>query len=160
MQFQPRFVAVAETNAWSWQTVSLIENNLDEFVKKQFGAAANFAKMAKDDGSFYIWTSTDGRKLFAYGKGSLIYFGNDEAAIEKCLAAASGAAENLAANDALNSLRESSSGALAYGYVAPGGVAEFADYIGVSTAVEASSEENPRAFISSSCAADFEKNNS
>ena len=149
LQFQPRFVAIAETNAWSWQATRLIENNLDKFVKKHFGATANYEKMSNDGGEFYVWSGTDGRKLFAYGKSSLIYFGNDEAAIKKCLAASGGAAENLAANDALNSLRESSKDALAYGYVAPAGVGEFADYVGVSTAVEASDETNPRAVISS-----------
>src|SRR4030095_8939258 len=32
LKFQPRFVAVVETNAWSWQTTSFIEDKLGEFV--------------------------------------------------------------------------------------------------------------------------------
>ena len=148
LNFKPKFAVIAETHAWSWQMNSLVENNLDGFIRKQYGADAKLEKNRKDAGTLYKWTSNDNRQSFAFVEGSLIFFGNNEESIEKCLAAKKGAAENLTKNDLLNSKREATKNSLIFGYVSGDGIKQIADLIGVKQAIETSEEEAPRSFIS------------
>ena len=147
MNFKPKFAVIAETNAWSWQTNSLVEQNLDNFVRKQYGADAKLEKNPKDAGTLYKWTSNDDRQSFAFVEGSLIFFGNNIESIEKCLAAKNNSADNLTKNDLLNSKRESAANALSFGYISGDGIKQVADLIGVKQAIDTSEEEAPRSFI-------------
>lgn len=52
LNFKPRFVAVAETHAWSWQTVSFAENQLAGLVVKNFGDDAKLEKTERENGTF------------------------------------------------------------------------------------------------------------
>ncbi len=148
LNFKPKFALIAETHAWSWQTNSLVENNLDDFIRKQYGADAKLEKSPKDTGILYKWTSDDNRQSFAFVEGSLVFFGNNIDSIEKCLAAKNGAAENLVKNESLDSKRESAKNSLAFGYISGDGIKQIADLIGVKQAIETSEEEAPRSFIS------------
>lgn len=148
LNFKPKFAVIAETHAWSWQTNSLVEKNLDGFIRKKYGADAKLDKTAKDNGTLYKWTSADNRQSFAFVEGSLIFFGNNIDSIEKCLAAKSGTAENLTKNDLLSSKRETAKNALAFGYISNEGINQIADLIGVKQAIETSEEAQPRSFIS------------
>lgn len=145
LNLKPRFVAVIETHAWNWQAVSLAENQIDVFVRKSYGAAAAREASERDDGRFYTWTAADKRRVFAFVRGSLIYFGNDAATIERFLAVAAGAAENLTLNESL--ARVYSNGNAAFGYVSSDGIKQIADLAGVSVAVSASEETDGRSFI-------------
>ena len=147
LNFKPKFAVIAETHAWSWQTAALVENNLDEFIKKKYGADVKLEKLSKEAGTLYKWTSGDDRQLFAFVEDSLIFFGNNEESIEKCLAAKSGAAENLSKNGSLNSKRDMAKNALSFGFVSNEGIKQIADLIGVKQAIETSKEEAPRSFI-------------
>ena len=115
LNFKPQFVAVAETHLWSWQTVSLAENQLDNFVRKNYGNQAKLERSEKDGGKFFSWTAKDNRQVFAFVKDSLIYFGTDAATIEKCSAIKKDEADSLLKNESLS--RAYAKNNLAFGYV-------------------------------------------
>ena len=138
----PRFVAVAETNAWKFQAESFTENQLGEFINGLYGGEVDLTTEAKYDGKFYVWTSRDGRKAFALVQGSVIFFGNDESSIEKCLAVKRGEAESIA-----NNPKTAAGERLAFGYVSPEGFAQIANLAGASFAVQASEDGSVMSFI-------------
>jgi len=138
----PQFVAVAETNAWSWQATSFAENKLGEFINQIYGGGIELTVTPKDGGKYFVWTAADGRKAYASVHGSVIYFGNDESAIEKCLAVKRGEAESIAKNSKITTGER-----LAFGYVSPDGVAQIANIAGVSLAIEASEEGEVQSFV-------------
>ena len=80
LNFRPHFVAVAETNAWGWQTSAFVENKLGEFVNEAYAGEVELEKSQRKDGEYYVWTSQEGQKAYALQQGSLVYFGNDESA--------------------------------------------------------------------------------
>ena len=145
LNFKPQFVAVAETHAWSWQTLSFAENQLNDFVMKNYGDAAKLERLDEADGKLFTWTASDGRKTFAYVENSLIYFGNNWSAIERCLAVKRGEAESLAKNESLT--RVYSENNLAFGYISSTGIAQIANVAGVSLAVNTTEESEARSFI-------------
>ncbi len=145
LNFKPQFVTVAETHAWSWQTLSFAENQLNDFVMKNYGVDAKLERRDKADGKLFTWTASDERKTFAYVQNSLIYFGNDWSAIEKCLAVKKGEAESLEKNDALT--RAYSENNLAFGYLSSAGIAQIANLVGVSLAVDTTEESDARSLI-------------
>lgn len=145
LNFKPRFVAVIETHRWAWQTASFAENQIDRFVKRNYGENAKLELTEKADGKFFVWTASDNRQAFAFVRGSLIYFANDRATIEACLAVKKGEAESLLKNESLT--RAYSADNLAFGFVSPEGVAQIANLAGVLIAVQASEESGGRSFI-------------
>lgn len=144
LNFKPRFVAIADTYAWNWQTLSFVENRLGEFVNETHGGEVTLETGEKWGGKFFTWTATDGRKVFALVRESRVFFGNDEAAIEKCLAVGRGEAESI--NKTAKNFG-SFKDVLAAGYVSSDGVAQMAAVAGVSAAIETTEDENARSFI-------------
>lgn len=145
LNFKPQFVAVAETNLWSWQAVSLVENRLDRFVRKNFGAAVRLEKTDRSGGIFFTWTASDEREFFAFVQDGMIYFGNDAAALEKCLSVRRGEADGLLKNESFARARSENN--LAFGYVSPAGVAEIARLAGVSFAAKTVEDADGRNFL-------------
>ena len=143
LNFQPRFVAIAETNAWGWQATNFIENQLGEFVNDVYDGEVEMQSTPRDDGKFYVWTAQDGRKAFALQQGSLVFFGNDESAIERCQAVKRGEAESIAKNSKILD----DDGRIAFGYVSPEGIGQLANISGVSLAMGASEEEEVKSFV-------------
>lgn len=142
--FKPRFVAIAETHAWNWQTLRFTENQVGEFVNDVYGGEVSLETSDKPGGKWFVWTATDGRKIHAFVQNSRIFFGNDETAIEKCLAVQRGEADSFAKN---GKSFETAKDALAFGYVSGEGIAQLANLIGVSAAIEATEEDAGRNFI-------------
>ena len=145
LNFKPQFVAVAETHLWSWQTVSFAENQLDKFVRKNYGEDAKVEKSKKNGGNHFSWTANDKRQVFAFVQGSLVYFGTDATTIEHCLAIKNGADDSLMSNESLS--RAYAKNNLAFGYVSAEGIKKFADFAGVNVAVETTEESGGRNFI-------------
>jgi hypothetical protein len=143
LNFQPRFVAVAETNAWGWQATNFIENQLGEFVNDVYDGEVEMQATPRDDGKFYVWTAQDGRKAYALQQGSLVFFGNDESSIERCQAVMRGEAESIAKNSKITDDSEK----IAFGYVSPEGIGQIANIAGVSLAMGASEEEEVKSFV-------------
>ncbi len=146
LNFKPHFVAVADTHTWEWQTRGFVEEKLSTFVKENYGETVDVQISDKNGGKFYTWTATDKRQIFAFVKASQIFFGNDETAIEKCLAVKRGEAENLLKNEGFARF-DKAENALAFGYISPDGVAQIANLAGVSTAINATEDAGGRSFI-------------
>jgi len=97
----------------------------------------------KHDGKYFVWTANDGRKAYGLVEGSLVYFGNDESAIEMCMAVKRGEADSIAKNPKITNGER-----LAFGYVSPEGVAQIANIAGLSLAKQSSEEGEVQSFIS------------
>ena len=159
MNFKPRFVAIADTHAWNWQTLSLAENQIGNFVNETYGGDAS----SKNSGQRRRkMVCVDGerreRKFSLLSEGSQIFFGNDESAIEKCLAVKRGEADSLLKNeDFRRAYAANAENKLAFGYVSTEGVAQIANLAGVSSAIEATEEADGQKFYRARFAADFAK---
>jgi hypothetical protein len=148
LNFKPHFVAIVDTHAWNWQTISLAENQINNFVKDVYGEEAGLEKSERNDGKWFVWTSKTGDKVFAFVRESQIFFGNDAAAIEKCMAVKNGESDSLLKNESLSRAYASNSeNNLAFGYVSPEGVAQISNLAGVSVASETAEEAQGQSFI-------------
>ncbi|MFZ1702103.1 MAG: hypothetical protein WBO10_12005 [Pyrinomonadaceae bacterium] len=143
---QPRFVTIADTHAWNFQAVAFADQKLGEFVTDIYKSDTTEEQADKHGGKYFTWTAADGRKAFALVIDSQIYFGNDESAIEKCLAVRSGEADSLAKT---NKLPPRVPGSLASGYISTDGVAQIASVIGLKLASEASDDPDAQSAIAS-----------
>ncbi|MEO8041786.1 MAG: hypothetical protein ABI646_04155 [Acidobacteriota bacterium] len=144
LKFQPRFVAVVETKAWGWQTTSFIENQLGEFVNDVYGGEVEMEMTPRNDGKYFVWSAQDGRKAFALQQDSLVFFGNDESAIERCQSVKRGEADSIAKNPKITEDER-----LAFGYISTEGIGQIANIAGVSLAMSASEEEEVKSFVAS-----------
>lgn len=152
LKFKPHFVAVADTHQWKPTAVSIAENQVGRYARQIYGAEIKFEKSEKRDAKFFVWTNAaDGRKLFAAVSGGVIYVGNDENLIDKCLSVGRGEAESLAKNENLARAREESAvGAekdLAFGYISSAGVGQIANLLGVSAAMQVSEQDAIKSFV-------------
>lgn len=141
---QPRFVAVADTHAWNSNAVAFAEKKLGSFVANIYESEPNLEKTDKHGGKYFTWTATDGRKAFALVIDSLIYFGNDESAIEKCLAVKRGETDSILKT---GKIPVADPATLAQGYVSTDGIAQIAGLIGLKFASEAADESEVRSAI-------------
>lgn len=132
-RIQPRFVAVADTHAWNYQAVAFAEQKLGSFVEDIYDSEPKLEKSDKHGGKYFVWTAPDGRKAYAVVIDSLIYFSNDESAIDKALAVRRGEADTIAKT---NKIQPADAQTLASGYVSTDGVAQIAALIGVKFASE------------------------
>ncbi len=142
LSFQPRFVAILETNKWNFQVLTFAEERLGLFISEAYGGEATLESSDKLGGKYYIWSGQDGRKAYGLVIGSLIYFGNDESSIERCLAIGRGEEESIAKNPKITNGER-----LAFGYVSPDGIAQISNIIGISLAKQSSEEGDVQSFI-------------
>jgi len=147
LNFKPRFVAIADTHTWNRYTLQFTEERLGEFVNETYGGEVSLDTSDKAGGKSFVWTAKDGRKVFAFVAGSRIFFSNDETALEKSLAVFRGEADSLIKNESLAKMRETAQSALAFGYVSTDGIAQISNLAGVSTAMDATDDEEGRSFI-------------
>ena len=141
---QPHFAAIADTHAWSWQARSFAENQLGEFVNNVYGGGITLDTAPKNGGTYYTWTAEDGRKAYAFVDGSLIFFGNDEGSIDRCVAVKRGQADSILKNPKLPAADPA---ALAQGYISTDGVAQIANIVGLAMASKTDEEEEVKSFI-------------
>jgi hypothetical protein len=141
---QPRFVAIVDTHAWNYQAAAFAEHKIGDFVGHIYGREITIDSSAKYDGKFYSWSSEDGRTAFALVVGSLIYFSNDETAIEKCLAVKRGEGDSFAK---AGKLPASDGATLASGYVSTEGIAQIANIGGLKFAADASDDGEVRSAV-------------
>jgi hypothetical protein len=147
LNFKPRFVAIADTHAWNRYTLQFTEEKLGEFVNETYGGEVTLDAAEKDGGKSFVWTAKDSRKVFAFVKDSKIFFSNDSTALEKSLAVSRGEADSLVKNESLSRMRETAKQALAFGYVSADGIAQISNLAGVSTALDATDDDEGRSFI-------------
>lgn len=143
LNFQPRFVAAAETGLWNFQVINFTEGELGSFINEVYGGEVTLDISDKHDGKYFVWTARDGRKAYALVIGSVVFFGNDESAIEKCLAVKRGEIDPISKNQKITDGER-----LAFGYISPDGVAQVANIAGISLALQASDAGEVRSFVS------------
>lgn len=149
LNFKPRFALIADTHSWESTAVSLVEMNIGRFVKERYGEDVKLDKGEKNGVKFFHWTSKTNEKIFASIIGSLIFVGNDETIIDKCLAVKRGEADNLLKNqDFVRAVEKSKDEKnLAFGYISTDGIAQIANLAGISVAIGTSEEDVVRSFI-------------
>lgn len=148
LNFKPQFVLIADTHSWERTNLALVENQINHFATKIYGDATKLEKSEKSGAKFFIWTAEDQRRIYAAVDGNLIYVGNNEIALDKCLAVKRGEAENLTKNESLAQLRERGGDKkLALGYISSEGISQIANLVGVSVAVDAAEEDSAKSFI-------------
>ena len=138
----PQFVAAAETNAWNYQAIGFTENKLGEFINDIYGGGVQLERFPRHEGDYFVWTAQDGRKAFGLVIGSLVFFGNDESALEKCVAVRKGEGDSFAKVGKLPAGDH-----LASGYVSPEGVGQISNIAAVQLAIGSGEEEESRRFI-------------
>lgn len=143
-KIKPHFIAVADTHSWNSATLSFAENTLGEFVNETYGGEVSLETSDKNSGKYFVWTATDGRKVFAFVEKSLVFFSNDESGIEKVFAVKKGEADSFAKS---GKSFEKTENILANGYVSGEGIAQIANIAGISTAIDATDSEEGRSFI-------------
>ncbi len=143
---KPIFVAVADTHSWNSAAVAFAENRLGGFVAGIYDSEPKLELSEKFGGRYFAWTAEDGRRAFALVIDSIIYFANDETAIEKCLAVRRGESDSIIRSD---KVRPAEAATLARGYVSADGVAQIANVVGLKYAAEASDDGEVRAAIAS-----------
>jgi hypothetical protein len=134
---RPRFVAVADTHAWNYQAVRFTEERLGSFVEEVYRSDPKLERSDAKGGTYFVWTADDGRKAYALVINSMIYFGNDETAIDKCLAVRRGDSDSLARAGKF----QPAAGALAAGNISREGVAQIAGLLGVKFASVAGDDD-------------------
>lgn len=149
LNFKPRFALIADTHSWESTTVSLVETQIGRYVKENYGEDIKLDKGEKNGIKFFHWTTKDNQKIFASITGSLIFIGNDETIIDKCLTIKKGEADNLLKNQEFVRAFEKSKDEknLAFGYISTDGIAQLANLAGVSVAIGTSEEDVVRSFI-------------
>jgi hypothetical protein len=130
---QPTFVAIVDTHAWNWQAVAFADQKIGEFVMGIYHSDVTEERGDKYGGNYFTWAAPDGRRAHALVTGSLVYFSNNEAALEKCLSVVRGEVDSLAAAGKVSQTQES---AIASGYISPDGVAQLANVVGLLSASE------------------------
>ena len=141
---QPHFVVIADTHAWNYQTVAFAEQKLGSFVAEIYDSQPTLEMTDKSGGKYFTWTAKDGRKAFALAVDSLIFFGNDESAIDKCLVVRIGGSDSVAKS---GKVPASDPKTIASGYVSTDGVAQIANIIGLKFASEAGEDSEVQSAI-------------
>ena len=141
---QPHFVAIADTHAWNFQAVGFAEKKLGSFVESIYDSAPTLEKSDKNGGKYFTWTAKDGRKAYALVIDSLIFFGNDETAIDKCLAVKRGEADSIVKT---GKVQPADPTTLASGYVSTDGIAQIANIVGLKFASEAGDDSEIQSAI-------------
>ena len=141
---QPRFVAIANTHGWNFQAVRFAEDKIGSFVEDAYDSEPKLEKSDKHGGKYFTWTANDGRKAYALVIDSLIYFGNDESAIEKSLAVRREEADSIAKT---GKVQPAAPGTLASGYVSTDGIAQIASIIGLKLAADVDEDAELRSAV-------------
>lgn len=119
LQINPRLVIVVETHTGEARVEKAITNTLGDFARRAYGNP-KFEKADRDGTPLFVWTAPDGgKKIIAAMSGSVAFVGNDEAAVQACLAVRRGERASLATDTGLTEMRRrvGADGALAFGYV-------------------------------------------
>jgi hypothetical protein len=141
---QPKFVAIAHTHAWNFQAVKFAEQKLGSFVAKLYDSEPKVERSTAKGGEYFTWIANDGRKAHALVIDSLIYFTNDESAIDKALAVRHGETDSIAKAGKIAAAEPAT---LARGYVSTAGISQIADLVALKIAAESDEEGEVRSQI-------------
>jgi hypothetical protein len=145
LKIKPRYAVVVETHTGESRTQTAIENRVGDFARRAYGEPS--VKQKEEGGAkFTTWIAPDGeRRIVAAVMGSVAVIGNDEQAVQACLAVRRNERPSLDSNPQLEVMRRRVAGndALAFGYVSPDGAARLLEMAATAYAGQVSSD--PRA---------------
>jgi hypothetical protein len=145
LKIKPRYAVIAETHTGESRTRYAIEKRLGDFARRAYGEPREDHRET-DGVKFTTWTAPDGeRRIIAAITGSVAIVGNDEPAVQACLAVRRNERPSLKDNTQLEEMRRRVSGqdALAFGYASAEGAARLLELRAITYAGQISSD--PRA---------------
>lgn len=145
LKIKPRYAVVVETHTGESRTRTAVENRVGEFARRAYGEPRVEQKEA-GGANFTTWIAPDGeRRIVAAVMGSVAVIGNDEPAVQACLAVRRNERPSLEGNAQVEEMRRRVAGndALAFGYVSPDGAARLLEMAATAYAGQVSSD--PRA---------------
>jgi hypothetical protein len=145
LKIKPRYALVVETHTSESRTRYAVELRIGEFAQRAY-LKPRVEHRETDGVKFTTWFAPDGeRRIIAAVMGSVAVIGNDESAVEACLAVRRNERPSLDGNPQLEEMRRRIGGndALAFGYVSPEGAARLLEMAATAYAGEISPD--PRA---------------
>ncbi len=128
LKVRPEAAILIETHTSSRRIRGVIEESLRKLAESAFGAPS-FKKVSTNGIEYLFWSSPSGtRQIVATIAGSLVIVGNNEAAVNACLAVRQGNLARLSENPELKKMRGrlGADEALAFGFVSSANTARLA----------------------------------
>jgi hypothetical protein len=145
LKIKPRYALVVETHTSESRARSAVETRVGDFARRAY-EAPRVEQKEMDGAKFTIWIAPDNeRRIVAAVMGSVAVIGNDEGAVQACLAVRRNERPSLIGNPQVEEMRRriGGNGALAFGYVSPEGAARLLEMAATVYAGQLSSD--PRA---------------
>ena len=145
LKIRPRYAVVAETHTGETRTRSAIEGRVGDFARRAYGNP-QVEQNEADGVKLTTWKSVDGeRRIVAAVSGSVAIVGNDESAVQACLAVQRKDRPSLKGNPEVEEMRRRVGGtdALAFGYASAEGAARLLELKAITYAGQISAD--PRA---------------
>lgn len=145
LKIRPRYALVVETHTGESRARSAVENRVGDFARRAYGEPRVEQKELAG-AKFTTWIAPDGeRRIVSAVWGSVAIIGNDEAAVQACLAVRRNERPSLIGNPQVEEMRQRVGGneALAFGYVSAEGAAKLLEMAATAYAGQISSD--PRA---------------
>jgi hypothetical protein len=142
LQISPQLVIVIETHTEESRVQKAVANFVGNFARKNYGEP-KFERTDRNGVPFLIWTApASGKKIVAAISDSVAYVGNDDAAVQACLAVRRGERASLANDPELSAMRKRvrADGALAFGYAPQGGTPKLAKIAALILAGQSAAE--------------------
>ncbi len=151
LKIKPRYAVVVETHTGESRTRTAVENRVGEFARRAYGEPRVEQKEV-GEAKFITWIAPDGeRRIVAAVMGSVAVIGNDESAVQACLAVRRNERPSLDGNPQLEEMRRRVGGkdALAFGYVSPDGAARLLEMAATAYAGQVSSDSRAQSAAAS-----------
>ncbi len=145
LKIKPVYAVVVESHTGEGRLQSAVEKRVGEFAGRAYGEPRVVTKEVWG-AKVTTWSSPDGaRRIVAAVTGSLAVIGNDESAVQACLAVRRGERPSLEGSPRVEEMRRrvGGNGGLAFGYVSPEGAARLLEMATAAYAGQISSD--PRA---------------
>jgi hypothetical protein len=127
LKLKPRYALVVETHTGETRTRAAVEKRIGDFARRAYGQPR--VESRETEGvKVTTWSAPESeRRIIAAVVGSLAVIGNDQSAVEACLAVRRGERPALSGNVQMEEMRRrvGSRGSAAFGYVSPAGAAQF-----------------------------------
>jgi len=143
-KIRPRFVAIVGAHAWNYQAVAFAEHKLGNLVADLYDTEPKLEKSEKHGGKYFTWTAADGRRAHALVIDSLLWFANDETAIDKAVAVRRGESDSIV-NTA--KVQAGEPGTLARGYLSSDGIAQIANLLAMKAATSSTDNAEMRTLL-------------
>ena len=145
LRVKPRYALVVVTHTSEARTRAAVEKRVGDFARRVYGEPRVETREVEGI-RFTTWSAPGSeRHIVAAVETSLAVIGNDEAAVQACLAVRRGERPSLSGNLQMEEMRRrvDSGGALAFGYVSPVGTARLLEV--AATAYAGQISPDPRA---------------